>query len=74
MSDKTFTDLLNFMKKVFKLEGIPESFYETKKAIGALGSGYKKIYVCKNKFMLFWKDDKKLNKCKVCEESIWKPN
>ncbi|XP_012857535.1 PREDICTED: uncharacterized protein LOC105976822 [Erythranthe guttata] len=71
MSDNTFTETLQLMRKLDFLN-IPDSFYEVKKLIGKLGCGYVKIDACENDCMLFWKDDLNLNACKVCNASRWK--
>ncbi|XP_012846989.1 PREDICTED: uncharacterized protein LOC105966967 [Erythranthe guttata] len=71
MSDKTFSETLQLMKKIPSLN-IPDSSYEVKKLIGKLGCGYVKIDACENDCMLFWKNDKDLDKCKVCNVSRWK--
>ncbi|XP_012851820.1 PREDICTED: uncharacterized protein LOC105971513 [Erythranthe guttata] len=71
MSDKTFSDTLQLIKKIPGLN-IPDSFYEVKKLIGKLGCGYVKIDACENDCMLFWKDDIDLDSCRVCNASRWK--
>ncbi|XP_070009493.1 uncharacterized protein [Nicotiana sylvestris] len=48
-----------------------DSYYEAKKIIRDLGLSYKKIDTCKNDYMLYWKDDKFLESCKVCGVSRW---
>jgi len=35
---------------------------------------YRKIDSCVNNCMLYWKDDEKLDTCKVCGASRWKTN
>ncbi|GJR49551.1 hypothetical protein Tco_1400072 [Tanacetum coccineum] len=37
-----------------------------------MGSGYKKIHVCINNCLLYWKDDKDLNACRTYGISIWR--
>lgn len=46
--------------------------YEAKKVVKLMGSGYKKIHVCINNFLLYWKDDKDLSVCRTCGTSRWK--
>ena len=46
MSDVTFRKTIYLLKNAFSNINIPDSFYETKKLIRALGCDYKKIYVC----------------------------
>ena len=68
MSDVTFREIVHLLKNAFPDINIPDSFYETKKVIRELGCDYKKIDVCQNDCMLFWKQDKNLDSCKVCNE------
>ncbi|GKB36158.1 putative transposon, En/Spm-like protein, partial [Tanacetum coccineum] len=37
-----------------------------------IGPGYKKIHVCINNCLLYWKDDKDLTVCRTCGISRWK--
>nr|GFA36941.1 hypothetical protein [Tanacetum cinerariifolium] len=37
-----------------------------------MGSGYKKIHVCSNNYILYWKDNKELTVCPTCKISRWK--
>jgi len=65
---------LNFMKEELLLNGsnLPDSYYGAKKMIKDLGLSYEKIYSCVNDCMLHWKEDEKLDTCKVCGASRWK--
>ena len=72
MDDVTFGKMVHLLKNAFPDINIPDSFYETKKLIRALGCDYKKIDACQNDCMLFWKQDKNLDACKVCDEPRWK--
>lgn len=74
MSDVTFGEMVHLLKNAFPDINIPDSFYETKKLIRALGCDYKKIDACLNDCMLFWKQDENLDSCKVCNEPRWKPS
>ena len=74
MSDITFREMVHLLKNAFPDINIPDSFYETKKHIRALGYDYKKIDTCQNDCMLFWKQDENLDACKVCNEPRWKPS
>jgi len=38
-----------------------------------LGLPYHTIDVCKNNCMLFWKEDKKEDQCRICGAQRWKP-
>ena len=48
------------------------SYYEAKKTIKDHGLSYNKIDACRNDCMLFWKENAKLDACKVCHASRWK--
>ncbi|XP_059279095.1 uncharacterized protein LOC132033211 [Lycium ferocissimum] len=73
-SNASFTMLLKMLKEDLLPDGsnLPGSYYEAKKIIRDLGLSYKKIDACKNNCMLYWKDDKFLESCKVCGASRWK--
>jgi len=49
--------MVHLLKNAFSDINIPNSFYETKKFIGALACDYKKIDACQNDCILFWKQD-----------------
>ena len=46
MNDVTFGKMVHLLENAFPDINIPDSFYETKKLITALGCDYKKIDVC----------------------------
>ena len=73
-SNESFTMLLEFLKNELLPFGstLAESYYEAKKTIKGLGLSYNKIDACRNDCMLFWKEDAKLDACKVCHASRWK--
>ena len=66
--------MVYLLKNAFPDINIPDSFYETKKLIRALGCDYKKIDACQNDCILFWKQDENLDACKVFNEPRWKPS
>jgi len=66
LNDVTFGEMVHLLKNVFPDINIPDSFYDTKKLIRALGCDYKKINACQNNCMLFWKQDENFDACKVC--------
>lgn len=72
-SDQFFTELLGLLKKMLP-DGneLPENTYQAKKIFKLLGSGYKKIDVCINNCLLYWKEDKELTVCRTCGTSRWK--
>ncbi|GJZ38456.1 retrovirus-related pol polyprotein from transposon TNT 1-94 [Tanacetum coccineum] len=49
-----------------------EKTYQAKKVMKLMGSGYKKIHVCINNCLLYWKNDKDLTACQTCGISRWK--
>ena len=55
-------------------EKLPKSSYEVKKIISELGLGYKKIHVCSNSCILFWKEHEHDDICTVCGASRWEEN
>ncbi|KAK6793985.1 hypothetical protein RDI58_007438 [Solanum bulbocastanum] len=52
----------------------PDSYYEAMKLIRSLGISYEKIDPCKNDCMLYWKNNKFVDSCKICGASRWKEN
>ncbi|GJS91314.1 putative transposase-associated domain-containing protein [Tanacetum coccineum] len=72
-SDKFFTELLGLLKKMLPAGNeMVEKTYQAKKVMKLMGSGYKKIHVCINNCLLYWKDDKDLTACQTCGISRWK--
>ncbi|XP_073133714.1 uncharacterized protein [Henckelia pumila] len=72
-SDKSFTMLLEFLRRVLPSEAqIPNSFYEAKKLISKLGLHYEKIHACPNDCVIYWGEDEKEQTCRVCNLSRWK--
>ncbi|GJY01076.1 putative transposase-associated domain-containing protein [Tanacetum coccineum] len=71
-SDKFFTELLGLLKKMLPAGNeMVEKTYQAKKVMKLMGSGYKKIHVCINNCLLYWKDDKDLTACQTCGISRW---
>ncbi|GJX52109.1 hypothetical protein Tco_0280478 [Tanacetum coccineum] len=72
-SDKLFTELLGLIKKMLPVGNeMVEKTYQAKKVMRLMGSGYKKIHVCINNYLLYWKNDKDLTACRTCGTSRWK--
>ncbi|CAN1129189.1 hypothetical protein LINPERPRIM_LOCUS17285 [Linum perenne] len=73
-SNESFTMLLQLLKEdvLPKDSLLPDSYYEAKKIIADLGLTYIKVDACQNSCMLYWKDDEKLDECRVCKTSRWK--
>nr|GEX61702.1 hypothetical protein [Tanacetum cinerariifolium] len=71
--DKFFTKLLGLLKKMLPAGNeMVEKTYQAKKLMRMMGSGYKKIHVCSNKCILYWKDNKELTVCLTYGISRWK--
>ena len=69
-SNKSFTELLGTLRETLpEGEKLPKSSYEVKKIISELGLGYKKIHVCPNSCILFWKEHEHDDICTVCGAS-----
>nr|GEW42436.1 hypothetical protein [Tanacetum cinerariifolium] len=65
-SDKFFTELLGLLKKMLPVGNeMVEKTYQAKKVMKLIGSGYKKIHVCINNCLLYWKGDKDLTACRT---------
>ncbi|KAG6481184.1 hypothetical protein ZIOFF_057779 [Zingiber officinale] len=72
-SDKSFTALLDFLRRVLPSEAqVPKSFYEAKKLISSLGLHYEKIHACPNDCMIYWGGNENEQACKVCNLPRWK--
>ncbi|GJV15129.1 putative transposase-associated domain-containing protein [Tanacetum coccineum] len=72
-SDKFFTELLGLINKMLPAGNeMVERTYQAKKVMKLMGSGYKKIHVCINSCLLYWKNDKDLTACRTYGISRWK--
>ena len=73
LSNKGLDMMLELLTKIL-LKGnlVPRSSYEAKKILRDLDMSYEHIDACKNNCALFWKEDKKLDKCPVCEVPRYK--
>jgi hypothetical protein len=74
VSNTAFSSFLKFFNVLLPVNGeaLPRSTYEVKKFSKDMGLGYEKIQACRNNCMLFWKGNKDLDSCTICEESKWK--
>ncbi|GJY82815.1 putative transposase-associated domain-containing protein [Tanacetum coccineum] len=71
--DKLFTELLGLVKKMLPAGNeMVEKTYQAKKIMRMMGSGYKKIHVCSNNCILYWKGNKELTVFPTCGISRWK--
>lgn len=66
--------LLKILKYDLLLDGanLPNSYYEEKKTIKELVLSYNNIDVCTSYCMLYWKEDRLLDSCKIYGASRWK--
>ncbi|KAK6786969.1 hypothetical protein RDI58_015494 [Solanum bulbocastanum] len=73
-SNESFTMFLKMLKEELLPDEVdlPNTYYGAKKVIRNLGLSYERIIACRNDCMLYWKEDKLLDSCKVYGESIWK--
>ncbi|KAL5565184.1 hypothetical protein UlMin_028348 [Ulmus minor] len=71
-TNKSFDELLKFLKLAFPKIDLVESHYEAKKLMTKMGLGYSSIHVCKNDCALFWKENSLKDTCPVCSENQWK--
>nr|GEW83632.1 hypothetical protein [Tanacetum cinerariifolium] len=72
-SDKFFTELLGLLKKMLPAGNeMVKITYQAKQLMRMMGSGYKKIHICSNNCILYWKDNKELTVCPTCGISRWK--
>ncbi|XP_062075803.1 uncharacterized protein LOC133779922 [Humulus lupulus] len=66
-SDQSFGKVLDLFKRALpKGEALPNSFYETKKLINALGLDYEKIDACPKDCILYRKEHANDTECEVC--------
>ncbi|WMV40449.1 hypothetical protein MTR67_033834 [Solanum verrucosum] len=73
-SNNSFNMLLKMLKKDLLPDksNLPDSYYEARKLIKSLGLSYDRIDACRNDCMLYWKNDKFVDSCKICGASRWK--
>ena len=61
-----------FKRMLPKDNCLPKDHRHVQKVLNGLGLGYEKIHACKNNCILFYKENKALDKCHVCNESRFK--
>ncbi|XP_062112702.1 uncharacterized protein LOC133823866 [Humulus lupulus] len=72
-SNKSFDLLLDLLSKAFPKDNkIPRSYYDAKKMLRDLGLGYETIHVCEYDCALFWKENKKAERCPICGHERYK--
>jgi hypothetical protein len=66
-SNNCYNELLKLIRDILPNPNkLPKDMYHSKKLVKELGMDYKKIDVCQNSCMLFWKEHKEENKCLRC--------
>ncbi|KAA0061187.1 uncharacterized protein E6C27_scaffold455G00110 [Cucumis melo var. makuwa] len=72
-SDISFSELLKTLKEILPTTNeLPNSLYEAKKTLGALGMEYEKIHACPNNCCLYRKEFANATECSECGQSRWK--
>ncbi|KAL0533249.1 hypothetical protein IC582_030465 [Cucumis melo] len=72
-SDISFSELLKTLKEILPTTNeLPNSLYEAKKILGALGMEYEKIHACSNNCCLYRKEFANATECPKCGQSRWK--
>ncbi|CAN6692478.1 unnamed protein product [Malus baccata var. baccata] len=73
LSNKCFDYYLGVIKRMLPKENcLPEDHKRAQKVLKGLGLGYEKIHACVNNCVLFYKKNKALDKCPVCNEPRFK--
>ncbi|KAA0059165.1 uncharacterized protein E6C27_scaffold430G00850 [Cucumis melo var. makuwa] len=72
-SDISFSKLHKTLKEILPTTNeLPNSLYEAKKTLGALGMEYEKIHACPNNCCLYRKEFANATECPECGQSRWK--
>ena len=73
MLNQYFDYFLGVFKRMLPNDNcLPKDHKSAKRVLSGLGLGYEKIHACKNNCILFYKENKALDKCLVCNESRFK--
>ncbi|XP_028965019.1 uncharacterized protein [Malus domestica] len=73
LSNKCFDYFLGVIKRMLPKENcLPEDQKNAQKVLKGLGLGYEKIHACVNNCILFYKENKQLDKCPICNEPRFK--
>ncbi|XP_028956415.1 uncharacterized protein [Malus domestica] len=73
LSNKCFDYFLGVIKRMLPKENcLPEDQKSAQKVLKGLGLGYEKIHACVNNCILFYKENKQLDKCPICNEPRFK--
>jgi hypothetical protein len=69
-SNKCYKEILSLISDVLPSEHkMPKDMYQSKKLLSTLGMEYEKIDVCKDNYMIFYKEHKDEMKCLKCGKS-----
>ena len=69
LSNKCFDYFLGVIKRMLPMKNcLPEDHKSAQKVLKGLGLGYEKIHACVNNCILFYKENKQLDKCPICNE------
>ena len=72
-SDKSFTQLLEFLKELLPDDNVlPKGTYEAKKILCKMGLQYEKIHACPKDCILFRNEHESLKTCPICNASQYK--
>ncbi|KAA0047739.1 transposase [Cucumis melo var. makuwa] len=72
-TDISFSELLKTLKEILPTTNeLPNSLYEAKKTLGALGMEYEEIHACPNNCCLYRKEFANATECPECGQSRWK--
>lgn len=67
-SEACYDRILSIVKGLLsKDDKLPNNYYATKCIVKQLGSRYEKIHVCNNNCILYFAENKDLDKCPICE-------
>ncbi|CAN6704527.1 unnamed protein product [Malus baccata var. baccata] len=73
LSNKCFDYFLGVIKRMLPKDNcLPEDHKSAQKVLKGLGLGYEKIHACVNNCILFYKENRQLDKCPVCNEPRFK--
>jgi hypothetical protein len=69
-SNKCYKELLSLINDILPSNHkMPKDMYQSKKLLSALGMEYEKIDVCKDNYLIFYKEHKDETKCLKCGKS-----
>ena len=69
-SNNCYNDIINLIIDLIPSNHkMPKDLYQSKKIVSGLGMKYKKIDVCEDNCMLFWKEYEAATHCQICGKS-----